>query len=75
MALPLAAGIWHLCRANKNSIGLYGPQKSCYIVLARSQRVPLYPGVLRDLQCHLVNAAAICVATDSDIERCFTNSP
>ena len=29
------------------------------------------PGVPRDLQSHLVNAAAICIATGSDIERCF----
>ena len=38
-------------------------------------RVPLYPGVLRDLQRHLVNAAAIWAAIGSVIERCFTDSP
>ena len=38
-------------------------------------RVPLYPGVPHDLQRYLVNAAAICVATGFDIERCFNNSP
>ena len=32
-------------------------------------------GTLRDMQRHLVNVAAICVATGSDIEICFTNSP
>ena len=32
----------------------------------------LNPGVPRDLQRHLVNAAAICVAAGSDIERCFS---
>ena len=35
----------------------------------------LYPGVPPDMQCHLVNVAAICVATGSNIEICFTNSP
>ena len=33
------------------------------------------PGVPRDLQRHLVNETVICVATGSDIERCFLNSP
>ena len=33
------------------------------------------PRVPRNLQRHLVNAAAICVVKGSDIERCFTNSP
>ena len=38
-------------------------------------RGTVVPRVPRDLQRHLVNLTAICVATGSDIERCFTNSP
>ena len=38
-------------------------------------RGTVVPRVPRDLQRHLVNATAICAATGSDIERCFTSSP
>ena len=39
--------------------------------------VPLtwYSGVLYDLQRHQVNAVAHCVATCSDIKRCYFRSP
>ena len=35
-------------------------------------RGTVVPRVPHDLQRHLVNTAAICVAIDSDIGRCFS---
>ena len=46
----------------------------CHLSCDATRGTPGY-NVPRDLQRHLVNVAAICVAAGFDIERCFTNSP